>query len=214
MPQIDYKPPRQDTVLDVTAEQIARVYAKALLAAAAQSPDVAGLVDEFHSLVQDVLQPFPALEQALRSSLVSLEQKERLLDRVFAGRASETVLNFLKVVARHGRLELLRPIARQLRKLYAKELGQADVEIRTAAALDASLEREIGDQLRATLGAEPILRVFVDPALVAGMIIRVGDRVFDSSVATQLHLLRRAMIDRATERIETQPERFLTSSAR
>jgi hypothetical protein len=45
------------------------------------------------------------------------------------------------------------------------------------------------------------------------MVIRVGDRVFDSSVHTQLEHARRAMIERATERIETQPEQFLLSTA-
>jgi hypothetical protein len=54
-----------------------------------------------------------------------------------------------------------------------------------------------------------VIRVVVDSSLLAGMIIRVGDRVYDSSVNTQLEHARRQMIDRAVEKIETQPERFV-----
>ena len=60
-----------------------------------------------------------------------------------------------------------------------------------------------------TLGREPVLHVKVDPSLIAGIVIRVGDRVYDSSVNTQFNLARKAMIERAVDLIETQPEKFL-----
>src|SRR3989304_5307553 len=102
---------KHDTVMDVTEEQIARVYAQAFMGVAAKSPNATALVDEIASLVDDVLDSFPRLEHMLRSELVSPEEKEQLLDRVFRGRASDPVLNFLKVLSKHGRLGLLRPIA-------------------------------------------------------------------------------------------------------
>src|SRR6476659_2869866 len=111
---------KHDTVMDVTEEQIARVYAKAFLAAANKSPEAASLVDAMDSLVDDVLAKFPRLAEMLRSSLVSAEQKEQVVDRIFKSRSSTTVLNFLKVLARHGRLQLLRPIARAVRKLWTQ----------------------------------------------------------------------------------------------
>ena len=54
-----------------------------------------------------------------------------------------------------------------------------------------------------------MLHVTVDPSLIAGIVVRVGDRVYDGSVRTQFEHARAAMIDRATEQIETQPERFM-----
>jgi F-type H+-transporting ATPase subunit delta len=147
----------------------------------------------------------------LRSSLVSREQKEQVLQRVFESRASQNLLNFLRVLARHGRLDLLRPIARLLGKLYADHLGQAEVEIRVASPLDDQLRQEIYDRLRDGLKKEPVLKVTVDPSLIAGLVLRVGDRVFVGSIANQFELARRAMIDRAIERIETRPERFVSA---
>jgi F-type H+-transporting ATPase subunit delta len=209
MAQLDREHPRHETVMDVTEEQIARVYAQAFMGAAAKTPDASALVEEVQSLVEDVLDRFPQFEQTLKSALISPEEKDGLLDRVFAGRANPLVLNFLKVLSKHGRLGLLRPIARLLHKLDADRRGLKDVEVRVAVPLDDGLRSEIENQLRTMLGSEPILHVVVDPSLIAGMMIRVGDRVYDSSVQTQFEHARRAMIERATEKIEVQPDKFL-----
>jgi F-type H+-transporting ATPase subunit delta len=210
---VDREKPKHETVMDVTAERIARVYAGAFMEVAVKSGSAAALVEEVDSLVTEVLDRFPRLDDTLRSALVQPEEKEQILDRLFAKRASKEVLNFLKVLSRHGRLELLRPIARTFKQLHAERSGQKAVEVRVAIPLDDAVRAEIHNTLRKTLNAEPVMRVVVDPSLLAGMIIRVGDRVYDSSVNTQLEHSRRQMIDRAVEKIETQPERFVFSGA-
>lgn len=201
---------KYDTVMDVTEEQVARVYAKAFLAAANNASDTSGLVDEVESLANDVLAKFPALSQLFGSSLITDEQKEQVIDRVFGSRASKQLVNFLKVLARHGRLQLLRPIARTIRKLYTEQLGQTEVHVRVAAPLDNSLREEIMNMVRVTLKTEPVLQVNIDPSLIAGIVIRIGDRVFDGSIATRLGQLRKTIIDRTIERIETRPEIFVS----
>ena len=203
---------KQDVVMDVTEEQVARVYAKAFFNAIVRRDDARELVEEVESLADDVLARSPKFEQMLRSSLVSAEQKEQVVIRVFQPRASETLLNFLRVLARHGRLDLLRPIARLLRKLYSDHLNLIDVEIRVASPLNEQLRQEIYNRLRERLHKEPVLRVTVDPSLIAGLMMRIGDRVFDGSVANQFELARRAMIDRAIEHIETRPESFVSAT--
>ena len=208
---VDREKPKHDTVLDVTAEQIARVYARAFMGAAAKSPDTVGLVEQVGSLV-GVLDRSPRIEEVFRSALVAQEDKERLLDRVFKDRASADVLNFLKVLARHGRLDLIRPIARLVEKLDRQRRGLTDVEVRVARELADDIRTDIHDRLRRVLGTEPVLRVAVDPSLIAGIWVRVGDRVYDGSVRTRLEQARRAMIDRATEMIETNPERFVKAT--
>jgi F-type H+-transporting ATPase subunit delta len=158
--------------------------------------------------VDDVLQSFPKLEGTFRSELVSPDEKVQLLDRIFRGRTSTQVLNFLKVLASHGRLGLLRSIARVLKKLDAERRGEYDVELRVALPIDASLESEIESRIRKRFEGEPVIRVVVDPTLIAGVIVRFGDRVFDGSINTQLEQTRRNMIDRATESIEMHADRF------
>jgi F-type H+-transporting ATPase subunit delta len=205
--------PKHDTVMDVTEEQIARVYAQAFLAVAAKTPNTADLVEEVKTLVTEVLDKFPNLAQTLHSALIPHDEKMRMLDRVFGGHISTEVMNFLKVLSKHSRLALLRSAARQIKRLYAEQQGQMDVEVRVAKAIDERLQNEIHSKLAASLGKEPLLHVVVDPSLIAGMVIRVGDRVYDGSVNTQFNLARKAMIDRATELIETDSKRFLQTAS-
>lgn len=197
--------------MDVTEEQVARVYALAFLGVISKSAGAVALVEELASVVNDVLNRFPKLEQALKSSLVAQEQKERLLGRIFAGTASTEVLNVLKVMSRHGRLGIVRQVSRLATKLHAQQRGMTDVEVRVATPLDDVLRNEIHMQLRMVLGTEPVMNLKVDPSLLAGIVVRVGDRVYDGSVHTRLEHARAAMIDQATEQIEMRPERFMVA---
>ena len=205
--------PKHDTVMDVTEERIARVYAIAFMEVAAKSPNAAELIDEVDTLVTGVLDRLPALEETFRSAIVSQEQKEQLIDRAFGNRLSRPTVNFLKVLSLHGRLGLLRPISRIVKKLHSERSGIADVEVRVATEMDDALRQEIQARIQRALNKQPVLHVTIDPSLIAGIWVRVGDRVFDGSIRTQLEHARRNMIDLATEKIETQPERFVRATA-
>ncbi len=180
---------------------------------AAKLPNADELVQELKSLVTDVLDRFPQLEQTLESSLISPEKKEQVLHRVFGNIASFQVLNFLKVVSRHGRLDLLRPIVRQAEKIHTEQSGKTDVEVRVAAQMNDTLRNELASRLQKTLGKQPILKWRIDPSLIAGIVVRVGDRVYDGSVRSQLESARKAMVERATEQIETRPDRFISTAS-
>jgi len=201
----------QETVMDVTVDQVARVYAKAFMGLPAKTSDPEALVEELKSLVTEVLDKFPQLERTLASSLVSDDQKERILDRVFGKFASTQVLNFLKVLSRHGRLDLLRDIVRNVEKLHIERSGRTQVEVRVATQLDDALREEIVNRIRRAIDREPLLNIKIDPSLIAGIVVRVGDTVFDGSLKTRLEQARRDMISRAIEQIETQPARFATT---
>jgi F-type H+-transporting ATPase subunit delta len=207
----DAEKPTHDTVMDVSEERVARVYAQAFMEVASKSADPTALIEEFGSFVEDVVAKLPQLRTTLHSALVSQEDKEALLDKALSGRASQPVLNFLKVVSRHGRLTLLATIYRLLQKLDKERRNVTDVEVRLAAPTDDALLAEIENRLRIALGHEPLMHVTIDPELVAGLYVRVGDRVFDGSIRTQLEHIRRAMIESATHGIETTPDRFVTS---
>ena len=71
------------------------------------------MIDEFDAVMAEVLDRFPKLEAVLASVLVSPEEKSAVIDRVLGGRVSPMLVNFLKVVAHHGRLDCLRAIHRQ-----------------------------------------------------------------------------------------------------
>ncbi len=197
---------------DVGVEHIADVYGEALLGAAQNAALTKELLQEFELLVTDVLERFPRLEAILVSVLIPHEEKAGILDRVLGGRFSPLMINFLKVVSRHGRLDCLRAIHRQTRLLYDQLRGRVHVQLTTATPLGDAAATRIAASLRSLLGAEPVLRRLTDPELIGGAVLRVDDTVYDASIANQLHLIRQQMIDRSAHEIQSRRDRFRDSA--
>ena len=197
-----------ETAADIGVEHIADVYAKALLGAAEKTGQSAAVVEELESLVADVLDRLPKLDAVLSSVLVGVDDKVAMLDRALGGQASPLLLIFLKVVARHGRLDCLRTIRRQARKLFDKLHGRIRVQLTTATPLDGPLTKKLVDALRLSLGGEPVVTQRVDPALIGGAVVRIGDTVHDGSIANQLKSVRQQMMDRSAHEIQSRRDRF------
>lgn len=193
---------------DVGAQHVADVYAEAFLGAAENAGRTEELLAEFDSFLTDVLDTFPMLEQVLRSRLVSADDKASLLDRVLQSQASPIFLNFLKIVARHERLDLLRVIHRQTHEQYNRLRGRVRVDVTTATPVPEELAQRIAQSLAKIVGGEPVLQRTVDPDLIGGIVVRVGDTVYDASVANQLKQLRQQMIDRSAHEIQSRRDRF------
>ncbi len=193
---------------DVGQEKIGEIYARALFGATENAGQTVAVLDELDAIVSEVFAQFPKLETVLGSLLVSPEEKAVVLDRVFAAQISRLLLNFLKVVARHGRLDCLRAIRHQARILYEELRGNVRVRLTTATAVDAKQIDEIAAALAASLGQRPILETVVDPTLIGGAVLRIGDTVYDGSVANQLQSIRQQMIERSVHEIQSRRDRF------
>ncbi len=193
---------------DFSVERIAAVYAKALLGATQEAGASDPILAEFDALVAEVLNPFPQLEELLSSFFVPQDEKEGLLDRLLGGQASVLLLNFLKVLARHGRLDLLRPIHREARRMYDEMRGRVRVEFVTATPVEGPLLEQVRTALRELLGGEPVVDHRVQPDLIGGAVFRVGDTVYDGSLAKQLENLRLQIIDRSVHEIQSRRDRF------
>lgn len=193
---------------DVGAEHLAGIYATALLAATENAGLTSQVLAELDTVVTDVLKAHPAFEAILASALISHDEKTGILDRVFGGQLSPLLLNFLKVVSRHGRLDCLRAIRLEAKELEDHIRGRIRVEVVTAAPIDDGLAESIAERLRTGLGAEPLISRTVDPSVIGGILIRVGDMVYDGSVANQLKDIRRQMIDRSVHEIQSRRDSF------
>ncbi|MFO0899542.1 MAG: ATP synthase F1 subunit delta [Pirellulales bacterium] len=197
-----------ESAINVGQEQVALVYAKAFLASTEKAGETAARVEELTSLVDDVLVPQPQFAAVLGSRRLAHEEKTALIDRVFGGKASPLLLSFLKVLSSHGRLDALQAIGREVRARYDEQRGRKRVRITAATALDKPMLGELTEKLRAMLGGEPVLEVAVRPELIGGILIRVGDTVYDGSVASRLARLRTQMIDRSIHEIQSRRDRF------
>lgn len=193
---------------DVGVEHIADIYAKALLDTTERAGWTSVVLDEFDAVVTEVLAAFPKFEAILASVLVSPEEKSALIDKVLQNRVSATLINFLKVVARHGRLDCLRAIHCASHAMYDKLRNRIPVQLTTATPLSAESAAQVADSIRAKLGGEPVFQQVTDPSLIGGAVLRVGDTVYDGSVANQLNILRQQMLDRSAHEIQSRRDRF------
>jgi F-type H+-transporting ATPase subunit delta len=193
---------------DVGVEHIADVYAKALLDTTERAGATAAVIEEFDALITDVLDRFPRLEAVLASILVSPEEKSAVIDRLLKARVSALLVNFLKVVARHGRLDCLRAIHFETHAFYDKLRNRIPVRLSTATPLDAAAVEQIAESLRGKLGGEPVIQQEVDPSLIGGAVLRIGDTIYDGSVANQLQNLRQQMIEKSVHEIQSRRDRF------
>jgi F-type H+-transporting ATPase subunit delta len=184
------------------------VYAQALIGAAEEEKVTDTVLQEFDSLVDDVLDKMPKLEAVWESSFVEEDAKEAMLEKAFGKSASPIFLNFLKVAARHGRLDMLRLIHQAFHQEYNRVRGRVLVMVSTAEPLDSAAEQRVGQEIRTRLHQEPVLEKQVHPELIGGMVLRVGDKVFDGSIATQLKGLREQMISRSMHEIQSRRDRF------
>lgn len=197
-----------DETENVGSQNVAAVYAKAYLGATEAAGSTDAALAELESLVSDVLDKLPRLDAILSSGLVSAEQKIELIDKSVGTKASPLLRNFLKVLARHGRLDVLRGVHNEARKMVDKMRGRFRVHVTTAAELDGQLQKQLTDTLRGMLGGQPVLEVKTRPELIGGIVLRVGDTVYDGSIATRLARIREQMIDRSVHEIQSGRDRF------
>ncbi|MGL6226277.1 MAG: ATP synthase F1 subunit delta [Thermoguttaceae bacterium] len=194
---------------DVAVGKVAAVYAEALLdASLAQGESLADQRSQFGSLLTDVFVKQPKFEEVLSSSLISVDEKLGILDRTLKSQASPVFLNFLKVLAKHSRLDILRPIYREVVALCDQREGRIPVQVITAVPLDSSTEQSLSASLTQKIGGMPVFQCTVDPELIGGIIVRVGDTIYDASLSTQLKNVRQQMIDRSAHEIQSRRDRF------
>ena len=203
---------RHATVLDTGLQHLGTVYAKALLGASEKSGNTDEVLAELDALIREVFDRSPQLEAMLTSPRVPLESKEQLLDRAFRDKVTPQLLNFLKVIVSRGRFESLRAVNAAARRLYNQLRGRVEVRLTTAQPVDAAIRELIVTKLRASLGQEIELQTQVDPELIGGLVIRIGDTVYDGSLANQLQRLSEDLVSRATQTMRTSSDRFAVAN--
>ncbi len=194
--------------VNVGAEQVATIYARALIDAAEAAEQTEAVMDELDSFLVDVVGANPKFEAVLSSALIQPNEKNALLDKALSSQASPLFLNFLKVVSRHGRLDLLRPIHEAAHEIYDQMRGIVRVQVASAAELQEPMRHELAESVRRMIGGKPVLETEVWPELVGGMMMRVGDTVYDGSISTRLERIRQEMIDRSVHEIQSRRDRF------
>lgn len=181
-------------------QSIARIYSKAMLDLAEQQGEADSLLEELQGLVE-YLGRNPELEQFMASPLVDDEDRGKVLEKAFRGHTSDLLLDSLQVVNRKGRLSLLRAIVEGYRTGHRELRGMVEARVRTAIPLSDALRARVRESVARHTGRQPVLIEKVDPALIGGIVIEVGDEKIDGSVSHKLSELGKALELRASQEI-------------
>ena len=187
---------QHDTVMDPTAQRLARIYAQALLACV--SPDEAETLGEELAAVIEAMDAVAGFGQAQASGALSRNAAQAMLDRALADRVSTPVRALVASMGRRGRLTLLPTVAAQFRKVLDQQAGKVEAILTSAQPLTDDQRQRAMDRLTETLDAPVVLHPRVDPRLIGGAVVEVDGVTYDSSVRAQL----RRMAQQATDRFE------------
>src|SRR5204863_1518999 len=192
---------------DAGRQHLGTVYAKALLGAAEKTGQADHVVEELEAIVSDVLDKLPQVDATLKTPRLTHEERLPILDRAFGGKLSPTTLTFLKVVSKHGRLDCLRAIARSARKQINATRGRVEVIVETAYPLSNPIRERIVGRLMQLLNREVMLTTEVNEDLLGGLVVRVGDTVYDASVAARLKRMEQVTLDHTKQKIRESIDR-------
>jgi F-type H+-transporting ATPase subunit delta len=170
-------------------EEIAQVYARSLFEVAKEQDKLDVVRDQIGEFA-DALQETRELSVFFFSPYFSTEEKKDGLGRAVDG-ADETVVNFLELLTEKHRMPAIFRIRRELDALWEEENKLLPVEITSAVALDDATVERIGREIGEQTGRKVELTRSVDPEVLGGIVLRVGNSILDASIRNRLDQLRR-----------------------
>jgi F-type H+-transporting ATPase subunit delta len=193
---------------DVSQRRLARVYGEALLNAAEAQNAAQEILAELHDLVGTVRQRDPYVLAFFISGVIGKERRDIAIRGAFENRCHPLLVNFLLVLNDHDRLQLFPTIFEEMQKIHDLRRRHFRVQVISVVPLADDQEQRLLGQLRSAFRLEPVIDHRLDPDLLGGMVVRVGDWVFDGSVRTQLINLRKQLREMSSHEIQSRRDRF------
>jgi F-type H+-transporting ATPase subunit delta len=179
---------------EIHQSPLATAYAEALLELANESKSADSIGEELDDLKQ-LIADNDLFAQLLADPTIGVEERGQFLHRVFDGRASTLMLNFLGLVNEKGRLGILKSIAAAYHDLLDQQQGIVEIDVTVANQVSDSeldgIRRKVSDALK----REAVVYQYVDPSIIGGLILRVKDQLIDGSVRAQLSAIRKTLLD-------------------
>lgn len=175
------------------ASPTAVTYARSLLELA-QERNLAQEIGAELQGIHDVLQANPTFREFLKDPAIGTEERTGVVDRVLRSRVDPLLGNFLGVLGAHGRLGLLDQIAAAYDALLDELLGKVEVDVTVAQQLTPAELEQVRQRVGAALRKDAVIQQSVDDSIIGGLVLRVGDKLIDASVRSQLETMRRQFL--------------------
>lgn len=175
---------------------VARRYAQALY----QEAEAAGKADQIDEGVQSLQESLDAsreLDQFFRSPIISREKKAAVIGTLFDGKVDPLIVRLMRLLVQKGREDILPSVVRQYAELRDERLGLVEALVKTAMPMEYDETESLRQVLETRTGKKVRLRIEVEPEMIGGVVVRIGDLVYDGSVRHQLSTLREQFEERA-----------------
>ena len=170
-------------------EEIAQVYARSLFEVAQASGKTDAVRDQLNAFSK-ALDESRELSVFFFSPYFSTEEKKDGLGRAVEG-ADPTVVNFLELLVEKHRMPAVHRIAKEVERLWDEEHKRLPVQITSAVELDPATVERIGEELGRQTGRKIDLSSKIDPDVVGGLVLQVGNSILDASIRARLERLRK-----------------------
>ena len=177
-------------------EEIAKVYARSLFEVAREQGRLDQVREQLGQFV-DALNDNRELAVFFFSPYFSIKEKQDALGRVLEG-ADEIFLNFLELLIEKHRMPVIFRIRQAFEQLWEEENRTLPVEITSAIELDQGTTASLATQIAERAGRKVTLSTRVDPEILGGLVVRVGNSILDASIRNRLEQLRRHVAQGAT----------------
>lgn len=178
-------------------QAVADVYAGALFALARDANAIDEVQAELAALT-DLMASDAEIDGFFRAESLDPEARRASLEKLFRGKLRDEVLNTLQVLNDHSRLMLL-PLLRRAFELRVEDArGQIEVQVQTAVTLDAQQRQQVEEVAAALSGRKPLVTYAVEPELVGGLILQIGDQRYDNSLRRHLAVAQAQLRERGT----------------
>jgi len=170
---------------------VAYRYARSLMELAHERGELAAAHEDM-ALIANTCTASHDLVVLLNSPVVKADKKEKVLEKVFAGKVGTLTNTFIGILVRKGREALIPQVAEAFNELYKQHKGIVTAEVTSAVPLDDAARKRVLELANAKHPGKSIeLLEKVDPSLIGGVTIRIGDEQYDGSVSRRLSDLRR-----------------------
>jgi F-type H+-transporting ATPase subunit delta len=167
-------------------------YAEAMFAVARAEGVLAKVEDELYAFGKAIEQ-HTELRESLTDAALPAQNKRAVLQDLIGGKAHPVTMSLLWFVIDAGHARELPKIVDELARMASLEREHAMAEVRTAVDLSATQRERLAEALSRATGRQIDVKVVVDPSVVGGVIARVGDEVFDGSIASRLEDAKQAL---------------------
>ena len=190
------------------SQAAASIYADSLLQLADEAKQAEAIGEEL--AVCRLWKSEPAFASMMRSAAIDDDARRESLRKIFTGKLNPLTLNLLLVLNERGRSMILPSVCDAYRRRLAAKMNQQTVNVTTAVALDDAQRKQLAAEVRRLSGKEAVFFEKVEPDLLGGMTVQIGDRLYDTSVRRRLRRLRGDLLASVERTLLQGTARFVT----